>query len=100
MDFKDIAKARLINQQIAGTKFKTVKEIVCWMGAMQAQDYNMAKWAVGIRLPGSTEKMIEEAVNSGEILRTHLLRPTWHFVSPDDINWMLDLTAPRLKVIA
>ena len=64
---------------------------------MQAQDYNMAKWAVGIRLPGSTEKMIEEAVNSGEILRTHLLRPTWHFVSADDINWMLDLTAPRLK---
>ncbi len=67
---------------------------------MQAQDYNMAKWAVGIRLPGSTEKMIEDAVNSGEILRTHLLRPTWHFVSSDDINWMLDLTAPRLKVIA
>ena len=98
MDFKDIAKARLINQQIAETKFKTVKDIVDWIGAMQAQDYNMAKWAVGIRLPGSTEKMIEDAVNSGEILRTHLLRPTWHFVSADDINWMLDLTAPRLKL--
>ncbi len=97
MDFKDIAKARLVNQQIAGTKFKTAKEIVHWMCAMQAQDYNMSKWAVGIRLPGSTEKMIEDAVNSGEILRTHLLRPTWHFVSSDDINWMLDLTAPRLK---
>jgi len=97
MDLNDIAKARLINQQIAGTKFKTTKEIVQWMCAMQAQDYNMAKWAVGIRLPGSTEKMIENAVNSGEILRTHLLRPTWHFVTVDDINWMLDLTAPRLK---
>ncbi len=60
MNLKDIAKARLINQQIAGTRFKTAKEIVRWMCAMQAQDFNMAKWAVGIRLPGSTEKMIEE----------------------------------------
>jgi DNA glycosylase AlkZ-like len=97
MDLKDIAKARLINQQIAGTKFKSVKEIVGWMGAMQAQDYNMAKWAVGIRLPGSTEKMIDEDVSCGEIIRTHILRPTWHFVLPEDLNWMIELAAPRFK---
>ena len=97
MDLRGIARARLINQQIAGTKFKTVKEIVQWMGAMQAQDYNMAKWAIGIRLPESTEKMIDEAVGSGEIIRTHILRPTWHFVLPGDINWMLELAAPRFK---
>ncbi len=97
MKLKDIVKARLINQQIAGTKFKTVKEIVGWMGAMQAQDFNMVKWAVGIRLPGSTEKMIEAAINSGEIIRTHILRPTWHFVLSEDIYWMIELAAPRLK---
>ncbi|MDD8018231.1 MAG: winged helix DNA-binding domain-containing protein [Bacteroidota bacterium] len=97
MTFNDISYVRLASQQIAGTKFKTAKEIVCWMGAMQAQDYSMAKWAVGVRLPGSTDKDIETAVNKGDIIRTHVLRPTWHFVSPADIYWMLELTAPRIK---
>jgi len=97
MNLKDIAKTRLINQQIARTQFKSVKEIIGWMGAMQAQDYNMAKWAAGVRLPGSTEKMIDEAVSSGKIIRTHILRPTWHFVLPEDLNWMIELAAPRFK---
>jgi hypothetical protein len=57
----------------------------------------MAKWAMGVRLPGSTEKRIESAIDKGQIIRTHVLRPTWHFVSPEDINWMLKLTAPRIK---
>ncbi len=64
---------------------------------MQAQDYSMAKWAIGVRLPGSTDKSIDNAVSNGEILRTHVLRPTWHFVSPEDIRWMLKLTAPNIK---
>lgn len=97
MNNKTISNTRLINQQIAGTKFKTPKEIVSFMGAMQAQDYNMAKWAIGVRLPGSTDKSVEEAFNKGEILRTHLLRPTWHFVSPNDIHWLLKLTAPNIR---
>jgi hypothetical protein len=93
----DIAKIRLISQQIAATKFKSVKAIVGWMGAMQAQDYAMAKWAIGVRLPNSTDQAIETAINNGEIIRTHLLRPTWHLVSADDIYWMLELTAPQIK---
>lgn len=97
MDLSDIANSRLANQQISGTKFKTVKDMVGWMGAMQAQDYRMAKWAIGVRLPGSTEQTIEASFNKGEILRTHLLRPTWHFVSADDIYWLLELTAPHIK---
>jgi len=87
MILTDITKLRLISQHIVGSKLKTVKEIVEWMGAMQAQDYAMAKWAIGVRLPGSTDRMIESAMNKGEILRTHLLRPTWHFVSANDIRW-------------
>ena len=66
------------------------------MGAMQAQDFGMAKWAIGLRLPRSKEIDIEEAFNQGRILRTHLLRPTWHFVSPEDIRWLLQLTAPQI----
>ena len=67
------------------------------MGAMQAQDYAMAKWAIGVRLPNSTDKIVAAAIDKGEIIRTHLMRPTWHFVSSDDIYWMLDLTAAGIK---
>lgn len=63
---------------------------------MQAQDYAGAKWAIGMRLPGSTDADIEAAFNRGAILRTHVLRPTWHFVAPPDIRWLLALTAPRV----
>lgn len=97
MNEKDIASIRLVSQQIAGSKFKTAKEIVGWMGAMQAQDYIMCKWAVGMRLPHSTEQNVEAAIDKGEVIRTHLLRPTWHLVSSDDIYWMLELTAPQIK---
>ncbi len=54
MNLKDIANLRLANQQISATKFTSPKAIVAWMGAMQAQDYAMSKWAVGVRLPNST----------------------------------------------
>jgi Winged helix DNA-binding domain len=96
MTFTDILKIRLINQQIHARKFKSVKDIVNWMGAMQAQDFSMSKWAIGTRLHNSTEKIIEAAFDKGEILRTHLLRPTLHLVSADDIHWILKLTAPRI----
>ena len=97
MNLSDIVSIRLKSQQITSTKFKTAKQIISWLGAMQAQDYAMAKWGIGVRLPGSTNEVIETALNKGEIIRTHLLRPTWHFVSPDDIYWMLELTAPQIK---
>lgn len=93
----DIPNYRLISQQISGSEFGTAKELIGWMGAMQAQDLNMSKWAVGIRLPGSVEKSVESALDKGEIIRTHILRPTWHLVSPDDIYWMIGLTAPKIK---
>jgi hypothetical protein len=97
MEFSEISNSRLFNQRVAESRFRTAKDVVGWMGAMQAQDYSMAKWAVGSRLPGSTDNAIQEAFQKGEILRTHIMRPTWHFVSADDICWMLELTAPHVK---
>ena len=96
MTFSEIIKLRLCNQQLAETKFTKPGEVVSWMGAMQSQDYRMAKWAIGLRLPGSDDSIVEKAFNEGKILRTHVLRPTWHFVTPQDIRWMLELTAPRI----
>ena len=96
----DIRLLRLINQQIGETKFKKPNEIVSWMVAMQAQEFAHVKWAIGLRLPeGIQDTAVEKAFNEGAILRTHLMRPTWHFVTPVDIRWMLALTAPRVHAV-
>jgi hypothetical protein len=66
------------------------------MGAVQAQEYGPATWGLGLRSPRTTDAAIERAIDNGRILRTHLLRPTWHFVVNADIRWMLELTGPHV----
>ncbi len=97
MDFTDITQARLAQQQVSATRFTTPAGLVEWLGAVQAQDYPMAKWALGLRLSEATDRSVESAIDRGEVLRTHLLRPTWHFVAPADIYWLLELTAPQIR---
>ena len=92
-----IAHRRLLNQRIAQPTFKKPVEVVNWLGAVQAQDFGAAKWAVGLRMAGGNDLEVEQAVNEGTILRTHVLRPTWHFVTPADIRWLLALTGPRVN---
>lgn len=97
MTISEIGNNRLVNQCITDTNFTSPVETVRRMGAVQAQDYAMAKWAVGVRTKQATDKMVEDAFNRGEFLRTHLLRPTWHIAAAEDIYWMLALSAPRIK---
>jgi hypothetical protein len=96
MTTSEIINYRLLNQQIAATNFKQPREIVSWMVAMQAQEYAMAKWSIGLRLQEIKDADVEAAFNDGTILRTHVMRPTWHFVTPADIRWLIKLTAPRV----
>ena len=95
----ELLQLRLGNQQLSQHAFEKPDEVVGWLGAVQAQDYAAAKWAVGLRLHNTTDEAIEEAFTSGAILRTHVMRPTWHFVLPADIRWLLALTAPRLLAL-
>lgn len=97
MTSSEIAGLRLALQQITVPRFNTPGELVAWMGAMQAQDYRMSKWAIGLRLPGTTNEVVEQAIDKGQIVRTHVLRPTWHLVAAKDIRWMLSLTAPHIN---
>ena len=92
----NITGLRLANQRLSASSFRSPVEVVSWLGAVQAQDYAGAKWALSLRANGISDAQIEQACTDGSILRTHLLRPTWHFVAPDDIRWMLKLTAPRV----
>jgi hypothetical protein len=78
---------------------KSAPEMVRWFGAIQGQEYAQTKWALGLRLPHMKDADIEKDFNEGKIIRTHLLRPTWHFVSAQDIRWMLALTGPRVHAI-
>lgn len=96
MQRSDIALARLQNHHLDGGKLTSADSIVEWMGAMQAQEYEQAKWAVGSRLPGSALKDIEFAISKKTIVRTWLLRGTLHFVSAKDVHWMLELVAPGI----
>ena len=72
-------------------------DVVRSLGAVQAQDFAGAKWAIAQRASGATDAAVDRLFNEGRILRTHVLRPTWHVVLPEDIRWMLALTAPRVR---
>jgi hypothetical protein len=94
----DITLERLHNQALAEQRFEKPSEVVSWLGVVQAQNYAAAKWALGLRMKNATDNTVEEAFDDGKILRTHVLRPTWHFVAPEDIRPLLELSAPRVKV--
>ncbi len=100
MNPMDIAHQRLHNQKLLQTTFTKPDEVVAYLGAVQAQDYAGAKWAIAQRTKGLTDVEIDQAFADGTILRTHLMRPTWHFVTPADIRWMLMLTAPRVHAVS
>jgi len=93
----DVARERLRNQRLIGAPFATPEDVVGWLGAVQAQDYAGAKWAIGQRTKACREADVEQACRDGRILRTHVMRPTWHFVLPADIRWLLALTAPGVR---
>ena len=94
-----LVRERLRNQSLAVSRLRTPGEVVASLGAAQAQDYAGAKWALGLRAKGLTDAAVEQAFDEGAILRTHILRPTWHFVTPADIRWMLALSAPRVHAV-
>jgi len=95
----DLIRRRLNNQRLLRSSLRTPVEVVGWLGAMQSQDYPGAKWAIGLRAP-VTDAEVDRACDEGAIVRTHILRLTWHFVARDDIRWMLALSGPRVNAVS
>jgi len=93
----DLAAGRLRAQRLTGEPFASAEQAVGWLGAVQSQDYAGAKWALGLRTRGLTDADVDRLFDAGAILRTHVMRPTWHFVLPVDVRWLLELGAPRVK---
>lgn len=96
MTREQIARRRMRNQGLWGRGLNTPVDVVRHLGAMQGQDYGVAKWSLAQRAGRATNSQVERAFSEGKILRTHLLRPTWHFVLPADIRWLMALTGPRV----
>lgn len=96
MTFREIANLRMVHQQLGCSQIDTAAEVVAWLGAVQGQEYSATKWGLGLRLPHLKDHDIEEALTRGDVLRTHVLRPTWHLVAAKDLRWLLQLTASRV----
>jgi hypothetical protein len=96
MTTDEIARCRLVNQEIAATKCKGPAEVVSALCAMQAQDYLGSLWAIGLRLPSATEIDVEQAIADRTIVRTWPLRGTLHLVAAADVHWLLELLGPRI----
>jgi hypothetical protein len=95
----DICGQRLANQHLNREPLDRPSDVVSLLGAVQAQDYPFAKWGLAQRTRDATDVTVEKELDEGAILRTHVLRPTWHFVGAADIRWMLALTAPRVNAV-
>ena len=91
----DVAKQRLAAQRIAGPGFARAEDVVAWLGAVQAQDYLGALWAIGLRTAGATEADVERAIADRRIVRTWPMRGTLHFVPAADARWLVELLGAR-----
>jgi hypothetical protein len=97
MDDRDIARWRLHAQRLAGPSFANATDVVRGLLAVQAENYSQASWALATRSePGIRAADVDSLLDRGDLLRAHVLRTTWHFVDPEDIVWLCELTGPRL----
>ncbi len=83
--------ARLLGQQLICPQFSSPHDVVAWMGAMQAQEYRLMRWAVEMRTRRPSARDFEQDYNEGRIVRGHLFRTTWQLVAGEDWRWMLEL---------
>lgn len=98
LTLSDIPALRLYFQFLTRTtRPSEPSALVSAMGALQAQDADMAHWAIGVRLPTSTKATVEASLASGSLVRTHVMRPTWHILAGDDVRWMQALTGKYIK---
>jgi hypothetical protein len=93
-----IAHARLRNSRLVGPRLDSAQDVARWFGAVQSQDVTGAFWATAQRMaPSATVEDLGRAFDDGSIVRTHALRPTWHFLAPDELRWIEALTGPRVR---
>ena len=96
MDLDDVLSRRLATQRLVGVPYADATHAVRHLLAVQAQDAPLSRWSLAMRTGRASDAVICEAVDSGDVIRTHVLRPTWHYVAAEDVRWLLDLTGPKV----
>ncbi len=92
----EVGRLRLVSQGLVGSTLRAPTEAVRFLLAMQAQDFHGATWSIGLRVPGSTRRDVDDALASGAIVRSWPMRGTLHLTAAEDLPWLLDLLAPRV----
>jgi DNA glycosylase AlkZ-like len=94
---RDVLRLRLATQRLQGADLRSAADVVRLLGCVQSQEYAHALWSLGMRTSGLRVTDAQAEFDRGDFLRTHILRPTWHFVAAEDIRWILQVTAPRVQ---
>lgn len=93
----DVLSRRLATQRLTHDRLPSAADVVRLLGCVQSQEYAHALWSLGMRAAGLSAADVQAEFDRGDFLRTHILRPTWHFVAAEDIRWILRVTAPRVQ---
>jgi Winged helix DNA-binding domain len=97
MSRTDVLRRRLATQRLHDGRLPTAADVVRLLGCVQSQEYAHALWSLGMRTDRLSAAEVQAEFDRGDFLRTHILRPTWHFVAAEDIRWILEVTAPRVQ---
>lgn len=93
----DVISQRLSTQRLTAAPFEDPVEAVRLLLCAQAQDPPLARYSLGLRTANPTDTSVQAALDEGRLVRTHILRPTWHFVAAEDLRWILDLTSAKVE---
>src|SRR5690606_11246666 len=94
---RNLAQARCEAMGLGASRFDSVAEVVGGLLAVQAQEVEFSRWSVAQRLVSPSDSAVVAALGSGQIVRTHVLRPTWHYVRGEDLRWLQALTGPLVR---
>ena len=89
----DIARWRLRSQHLADPGPASATDVVSSLLGVQAENPAQSAWAVATRTATPDPADLAAALDDGRVLRTHVLRPTWHYVTAEDLVWLVDVTA-------
>lgn len=96
---REIARWRLRSQHLVTPHAASAEAVIRSLLAVQAENASQAAWAVASRTAHPDPRDLQDLLDRGDVVRTHVLRPTWHFVAAEDVGWLLELTAPRIRPV-
>jgi hypothetical protein len=96
MDHATVLAQRLATQRLSSAPLPRAADAVRLLTCVQSQERDHAFFSLAMRSRKDRYAAVQREFDAGAFVRTHILRPTWHFVAPEDLRWILALTSPRV----